>query len=327
MRSISIIIPYHRNIQMLLTSLKTLEESLNDCFHTEVIIVANNLSKKELQIDINNKRYKVLKYNQNLFYPEAIKKGVQASTGDFLVFADPDVFFCEKWLEQMIICYDKHEAAGCVGAKLINPYNNRIIDFGIGYHNYHTLHAFRGIPYNHKLCSYDINVQSVCSALFLIDHTFFESLGGFDNEMPYAYCDNDLCLRIREKGYNVWVAANACAYHKGNTDNQNSKYYAFKYLKEDCAAAFFYKNNNRYNNDYDQYLLKSLNYYDASFFNKEFIFINLSTAYDWKSYMQILMCNGIKIIDKKEYVVSERNTKLLDLTNLIDMNLISKKVL
>ena len=183
------------------------------------------INSQELQINIDRKKYKVLEIYHNLFYPEAIKEGCKVATGEYLVFADPDIFYCENWLTEMISCHHNHDDVGCVGAKLVNPNNNCILDFGIGYHNYHTIHIYRGLPYNHQLCNNDIAVQSICSALFLIKHTLFDELGGLDYEMPYAYCDNDLCLRIREMGLSVWGASNAVAYHKGSTDIQNSKYF------------------------------------------------------------------------------------------------------
>lgn len=310
---------------MLLTSLRTLQESLSEAFYPEIIIVANNVDQQEIQLDLNPNKYKLLQYNQNLFYPEAIYRGTQMASGEYLIFADPDIFYCENWLEQMIACYQAHSRVGCVGAKLINPNDNRIIDFGIGYHNYHTIHIFRGLPYDHKLCTADVNVQSICSALLLIDHTLFEELNGFDNEMPYAYCDNDLCLRIREKGYEVWGAARALAYHKGSTDSQNSKYYAFNYLREDCTAAFYYKNINRYYNDYEKFFLQSLKHFDIISVKKGYIFVNLSTAYDWKGYMQIVQAAGITVLDISEGIVAERNISKIDFFNVIDMYLIASK--
>lgn len=325
MKKISIIIPYHRNKKMLLTSLKTLSESLNDAINLEIIVVANNVNQDEMQLDLDNSKYKVLCFSQNLFYPEAIHKGAQIASGDYLIFADPDIFYTENWLEQMLNCYQTHTNVGCVGAKLINPNDNRILDFGIGYHGYHTIHFFRGLPYDHELCSSDINVQSICSALLLMEHSLFESLKGFDTEMPYAYCDNDLCLRIREKGYEIWGASNALAYHKGTTDSQNSKYYAFKYLREDCTAAFFYKNINRYYNDFYKYFLQSAKYFRLAETKTAYIFINLSTAYDWKSYMQLIQAAGINILDTSEETVPERNIHKLDFFNVIDMYLISSK--
>ena len=46
MKDISVIIPFHRNKKMLLTSLKTLKESIEEPL--EIIIVANNIDAWEI---------------------------------------------------------------------------------------------------------------------------------------------------------------------------------------------------------------------------------------------------------------------------------------
>lgn len=323
MNDISIIIPFHRNKKMLQASLKTLKESLED--KIEIIIVANNINLQEIQLNLNPIHYKLLQYNQNLFYPEAIRQGALAANGKYLVLADPDIFYCENWLNPMLACFNSHDNVGCVGAKLVNPLNNRILDFGIGYQGYHTVHPFRGLPYKHQLCEKDICVQSICSALLIIDHSILEAFNYFDSKMPYAYCDNDLCLRLVDKGYKVWGAAQAIAYHKGNTDALNSKYYAFQYLREDCVAAFFSKNSKRYLNDYARYLHYSTKYFLYGKSRTEYIFVNISSLYDWRTYMEILISEGFTILDISECLINQRNSSHIDMFNVIDSSLIDSK--
>lgn len=325
MNNISIIIPFHRNKKMLLTSLNTLSKSLNDNFHCEIIIVANNIDIEKTKLNLNPHIYKTLYFNKNLFYPEAIRQGVKVSSGDYLVFADPDIFFCDNWLENMLHTYHSQDAIGGVGAKLLNPINNRILDMGIGYQGYHTIHIMRGLPYDHELSLHDMEVQSVCSALFLMKHSLFDFLNGMDAEMPYAYCDNDFCLRMREAGYQIMVSANAVSYHKGSTDNQNSKYYSFQYLREDSAAAFYYKSRKRYIDDYSKYLKYSYDFFKSSIKEKEYVFINLSSVNDWRSYLLCLEHIGVNVLDTYEYTISKRNIENLDLTNILDTFLIASK--
>ena len=325
MSRISIIIPFHRNKKMLLTSLRTLSESLSNNFSYEIIVVANNQDKEKINLELNPHMYKTLYFNTNLFYPEAIRQGAQIASGDYLIFADPDIFYCNNWLENMFYTYQSHDSIGGVGAKLLNPKNNRVLDMGIGYQGYHTIHIMRGIPYDHELCLHDMIVQSVCSALFLVKHSVFDTLNGMDTEMPYAYCDNDFCLRLRESGYQIMVSAGAIAYHKGSTDNQNSKYYAFRYLREDSAAAFFYKNKMRYIDDYSRHLNYTYSFFKNAIKEKSYLFINLSTVNDWRNYMLCLRNIEIKVLDTYEYTIPERNIAVLDLTNILDAFLVTSK--
>ncbi len=91
MKDISVIIHFHRNKKMLLTSLKTLRESMEEPL--EIIVVANNIDTQEIQLNLNSNQCKLLQFGQNLFYPEAIRQGALAATGKYLVLADPDIFY------------------------------------------------------------------------------------------------------------------------------------------------------------------------------------------------------------------------------------------
>jgi GT2 family glycosyltransferase len=51
------------------------------------------------------------------------------------------------------------------------------------------------------------NLSAVTAACLLVRRTVFTEVGGFDEKnLPVAFNDVDLCLRIREKGYrNLWT--------------------------------------------------------------------------------------------------------------------------
>lgn len=313
----SIIIPFHKNANMLYVSLKTLYESINIKDNVEIIIVANNSDEKEIELTIFDEKIRLIQIGENLFYPRAINLGVQYSSGNFLFFCDPDIFYIEGWFEAILKVFSVEKKIGCVGAKLINPLNNRIIDFGIGYHDYHRCHVLRGMPYKHDLAQHNLYVNSFCSAILCVKKDLFVKIGGMSEEMPYAFCDNDFTLKAIELGYNNVVVHDALAYHKSYTDLNNSKYYAFSYLREDCVAAFFSRHND-IPNDYQRYLEMSWNWNINKYkINIDYIFINLSTAYNWKTYLEIIKDIGINILDIDSFLVNERNSLSIPLFNYL----------
>lgn len=308
---------------MLYISLKTLKESilLNDNF--EIIIVANNSNEKEIDIEISDDKIKLLQITENLFYPKAINWGVEYASGNYLIFCDPDIFYVEGWFEAILKTFLQEKRVGCVGAKLINPLNNRIIDFGIGYQGYHRCHVMRGLSFQHDLAQRNIKVNSFCSAILCVKKDLFIKIGGINEEMPYAFCDNDFTLKAVELGYNNIVVHDALAYHKSYTDRNNSKYYTFDYLREDCVAVFFSKHN-ALPNDYQRYLESfwkwNINKYNIS--NHGYILINLSTSYNWKSYAEIIKNIGIKILDMCSFTINERNALSIALSNILPNRII-----
>lgn len=59
--------------------------------------------------------------------------------------------------------------------------------------------------------------------------------------------------------------------------------------------------------------------------SKGYIFVNLSTVYDWKTYMQIIEDTGILILDNSEGIIKERNITCLDLFNTVEASLVASK--
>lgn len=322
----SIIIPFHKDKKMLSLSLDTLRQTISNNSDIEIIIIANNSNYDEININVDKiagHKPRIIYINENLFYPKAINLGVKYAIGKYLIFCDPDIFYIQNWLESLINTTCMCDNVGCVGAKLLNTLNNRIIDAGIGYWGYYRCHILRGLPYNHPLARNDIPVSSLCSALLRVERKIFEQVNGIDESMPYAFCDNDFTLKIRELGYQNYISTNTMAYYKSNTDMNNSKYYAFQYLREDSVAAFWQKNHN-IPYDYDRHLHKSwvYNINSGNISEYGYICINISTAYNWESYMSAIVNLGIKLYEKQSYVIKQRDAPEIILTNILPNNII-----
>ena len=222
--NIAIIIPFHKNVEMLKLSVRTLEESISGKI-PQVIIVGNNNNLNELNLpETEFIQYDIYKVPENLFWPRAINFGVEHTDKDYLLFCDPDLFYTENWLDNLMDGYNRHENVGVVSAKIINPLNNRIMDFGMGYNHFNTIHIGKNLPFNHPTTLEDRKVQAACGAVFLTSRELFKKVNGIDTSMPYIYCDNDYSVKIAELGFDTWVVANSIVYHKGNTDSHNSKY-------------------------------------------------------------------------------------------------------
>ena len=126
----SIVMPYHRNKQMLLYTTRLLDKIVpND---VEIIVVGNNNNIEELNVDLSD-RFTYIKYDESLLYSETVNRGVNAAHGEIVTLCDQDIFSYQDWYSPLLnkLLSDSH--IGSVSSKLINPVNNRIIDFGIEY--------------------------------------------------------------------------------------------------------------------------------------------------------------------------------------------------
>lgn len=324
--SISIIIPYHKNLEMLKLSLATLEKSLESL--PEVIIVANNIDPSALNFSLD-KKYKLIKVADNLFWPKAINLGVKHCSGNLIVFCDPDIFYFKNWLDMLLECYQSHKNVGAVGAKLINPQNNRIMDFGMFYNSINVIHSMKELPYEHPITMCDRSVKAACGAMLLTEKKLFEEVGGIDTDMPYIYCDNDYCLKLLEKNKEIWIAHKAKAYHIGATDSSNSKYTNFQYLREDSKAFFYAKNYLLRKNDFAEWLDVFWQWYKNNMKNLQnaYLLLDFCTLPDSEDYVSAFTEKlGLRILDRQKIILPQRNIPNIPLYKFVPMKLIPSNV-
>lgn len=320
--NISIIIPFHKNKNMIELSIETLMKTIKKI---PIHIIANNQNEAEIDIRLPYDNIFVHKINKNLFWPGAINYGAKIVDTEYLLFCDPDIFYWDGWIEALIKCYIKHDNVGVISSKIINPLTNRIMDFGMAYLQYNVIHISKGLMYNHPYVNADREVQSACGAIFLTSKEHFELVNGIDEEMPYIYCDNDYSIKLKQFNLKTWVAADSIVYHIGNTSQNNSKYYSFKYLREDSKAAFYFKNGTKREIDFEKWLNKSIYWYlsNNNKFDEKYIFVNLSSFIESQEYLNILVYqNNVKIYDIYKYPPKERNVNHIMLNDVIDNCLI-----
>lgn len=321
--NIAIIIPFHKNIEMLRLSLHTLETTLKDK-KPQIIIIANNSNINELDFNHDFAKYDIYKIEKNLFWPGAINYGASCTDKEYLLFCDPDIFYTENWLENLIKSYNKHKNIGVLSAKIINPLNNRIMDFGMGYNNFNTIHIGKGLPYNHPAVLADRKVQAACGAVFLTSHYLFDEVKGIDTTMPYIYCDNDYSVKIAELGYDTWVSGESIVYHKGDTDEYNSKYEKYKYLREDSKAAFYAKNKNKIKIDILECFMFMYNWINSTPFSFQFGYYlyNFCTLLDAEEYISLFPAFGINVVNQKNITLAERDIEKINLCDYIPTRMI-----
>lgn len=311
----SIIITYHKNKDMLLFCINRLLKTTPD--NVEILIIGNNVNKSELDVDITDSRCKFLKFYENLQYPKALNIAVEQCTGEIITFIDADIFVLDGWYEALHRTFTSSDNIGVAGAKLVNPLTNRIIDYGIMYSKYNAAHTMMGLLYDHPLAQNDRRVQTVCSAIMMTTKTLYRKIGGMDEDIPYSYTDCDYCFRLRDIGYEIWVSADAIAYHKGGTDPNNSKS-AFSYYRLDAKGMYGMK-------DYAKIQFDNVEWYkqSASFFLKmyplqihKFVMLDFTTLYDRDSFHEMIKeVLGITYLDIIERPNSIRDNEHIVLYN------------
>lgn len=318
----SIIVTFHKDKNMLFYCLKKLIETTPD--DVEIIIVGNNVNQTELDFEISLPKCVYYKIYENIQYPKAINYGVAHSSGEIITFVDADIFVWDNWYTALLELLSSSPKIGAVGAKLINPLNQRILDFGIMYSRFNSAHTLMGARHDHPLAMKDRKVQAICSAILMTRKSIFYKVGGLDEEIPYAYTDCDYCIKISNYGYENWVSAQACAYHKGGTSQVNSKT-NFSYYHSDAKGIFAMKDYQKLQYDINDWYHIACTYAKKSYSNiaKKFFLIDMSTMFDRRHYYKLISTGlDIEYLDILEKPSTQRDCYHIVLHDDISYNYI-----
>jgi len=157
---------------------------------------------------------RILRYDAPFNFSAINNFAVQHTHSEIIGFLNNDLeVITPDWLDEMV-SYAIQPEIGAVGAKLYFP-NNTIqhagVILGLGGLPGVAGHIGKGRPGSYpgqaSRALLAQNMSAVTGACLIVRRNVFQEVGGMDEEnLPIAFNDIDLCLRIRERGYrNVWT--------------------------------------------------------------------------------------------------------------------------
>ncbi len=238
---VSIIIPNRDHVDMLGRCIDSLL-SKTDYRNYEVVVVENG-SRESATFEYyerlaEEERVRVIEYPEREFNFSAINNwAVERAKGDMVLFLNNDTeVISPEWLGAMVEHAQRREV-GAVGGLLLFPddtIQHAGVILGIGGVASHShmwmrkeLMGYFGRP--HLIH----NLSAVTAACMLMRREVFEEVGGFDEEnLPVAFNDVDLCLRIRERGYWIVYTPYAELYHHESVSRGRDDVYSDRFRKE-----------------------------------------------------------------------------------------------
>jgi len=208
---ISIIIPTRDNTLVLQKCIDSIKK-ITSYSHYEIIIIDNGSINSSaisyFQELTKEKNINIIRHAFPFNYSELNNIGAQAANGDILLFLNDDTEVLQQdWLDRLG-GYSQLSHVGAVGAKLMYSGGKQIQHAGVLNLENGPGHAFlkqeTDIPgyYMRNLLEY--NWLAVTGACLMVMKNRFVSIGGFSEDLPVAYNDIDLCMRLNDAGfYNV----------------------------------------------------------------------------------------------------------------------------
>lgn len=239
---VSLIIPTKNNKYLLENCIKSI---LNKTTYNnyEIIIVNNGSTEietlKYLNEISNLEKIKIITDNRDFNYSAINNNAANNAKGDIIGLINDDIeVISPDWLSEMV-SHALRPGIGAVGAKLFYK-NNTIQHAGVilgicGIAG----HAYRGLPKHHSghhsRAIVTSRVSAVTAACLIIKKCVYEHASGLnEKDLPVAFNDVDLCLKIKKLGYHNILTPHAKLYHyeSASRGHDNSGAKIRRHLKE-----------------------------------------------------------------------------------------------
>ena len=180
-----------------------------------VIVVDNASSDGSVEAARGAGAYVILN-THNQGYGRANNQGVRAAkSAEWCLVINPDVVVDRDCLSALLKAAKRRPKTAILAPRLVEPDGRTFV------HSKSVLSAASSI---HDQAAEDVIegdhvVPFVSGACFLVKRSAFLSAGGFDERIFLFYEDDDLCLRLRNAGFELVLVGDAVARHARGTSS------------------------------------------------------------------------------------------------------------
>ncbi len=205
---------------------KFLKSVIDNSLDTDIIVIDNaSTDNSVIFLKENYPNIKVIENTNNGGFAKGYNDGLAPIKGNYKYYAllNSDIEVTPNWLEPIIELLNSDDKIAACQPK-IKDYNNKdyfeYAGASGGYLDRYGYPFCRGRVFNHlekDEGQYD-DIKKVfwaSGACLFIRAEIFHELGGFDEDFFAHMEEIDLCWRINNRGYDVYVCPNSTVYHVG----------------------------------------------------------------------------------------------------------------
>ncbi len=185
----------------------------------EIIFVDNASSDGTVEYLRNltkeHSNYKLIENHENRGFAAGNNQGVAIASGEFVLLLNNDVLVSDGWLEGLVESLERDEKIGMVGP-ITNAISGR--------------QMVRAVPYTDEngFLKFSQRVRKtyigrltprnrIAGFAVLMRKALYDEVGGLDESFGTGnYEDDDLCLKVRRKGYAIMVDESVFLHHYGS---------------------------------------------------------------------------------------------------------------
>ena len=213
-KKVSIIVVTYNSVQDIQPCIQSIRSNTN--VSHEIIIVDNNSTDGTRQHLKTLEHATVILNDENNGFAYATNQGIKASTGEYVIFLNPDTLVTRDWAQRMM----SHFKAG-VGA--VGPVSNYVA--GLQKVEFYRKEPVTGeIDINklaEKLYHWNkgkgVETKLLIGFCLMVKKDVIENIGMLDEDLFLGSDDLEYSWRLRNNGYSLVVATDTFIYHKGQS--------------------------------------------------------------------------------------------------------------
>ncbi len=218
--NVSIVICTYKRPQSLKSTLESVVRLDFDSHAFEVIVVDNgcdaesNAVFEEVRLRAKCRMAYVREETLGLSY--ARNKGVSLALGDRVAFLDDDELVPTDWLSELLKPFGIDDRVGCVGGRIVPVFPDNTYP---SWYSRDIQGFFGGVDHGAEIHDVAFPVEfigggNMCfKRNLIIDAGLFNVRLGIIGQSSYSGEENELALRIRNKGFRVLFTPHAVTYH------------------------------------------------------------------------------------------------------------------
>lgn len=185
------------------------------------IVVVDSNSSDGTQLTISNSEVQVVALAENRGFGFAANTGADLLNTDYVLFINPDAYLKPGALSSMKDVMSSRKKIGVVGGMLVDAqgspeqysFGQTVTPLGM------VMRARR----SKKSVSGPVSVGWVSGGALLVNRRVFQGIGGFDDSFFLYWEDVDLCRRVKECGFDVYIDPNATVVHVRGASSANAR--------------------------------------------------------------------------------------------------------
>jgi GT2 family glycosyltransferase len=243
---VSIVIVNWNSREFLRKCLASIEASVRTIRYEVVVIDSGSFDGCEAMLREQYPQVRFLQSSENLGFAKANNRAFEASSGECVLFLNPDTEVVGSAIETMHAFLTSLPDAGIVGCRLINSdgtlqsscvqsiptITNQVLDSEF-FRNLWPKSALWGMAALFDNGPGASEVEGISGACLMVRRSIFEQVGRFSEDYFMYVEDLDLSCKVRRAGYrNYYIPGATVTHHGGQSSQQATSAFAATMTRE-----------------------------------------------------------------------------------------------